>query len=118
MSSEDKPVMANHDYPFFDGAELTTQVGQKVYNVGQNQVNAGAGQKKLFVSKDTYIYCTTDTYVCFNYSENDEVLFYANRAYTILANVWAVFYRYSSESGTLELKFDGVLSRDARSSIE
>lgn len=118
MSSKEKPIMANHDYPFFDSEVATTSGTQQVYNVGKNQRDSPGGMKKLFVSKETLIKCDQDVYIRFNKATSYQHTFYANVYYTVRSNIWAVFYEQVSVAGTLELKFDGVLSMEARASGE
>lgn len=116
MSSNEKPVLANHDYPFFDSHEDTDiDNGEKgKYIVGTNAIGVTGPIKKRFVSKETLIRANQNILIRINDSRARQATFYANVYYTVRSNVWAIYWEGTADNTLLELKFDGVLPEDAR----
>lgn len=107
---------ANRDYPYHDYETATLTSTYKPYAVGDNNKDKHGSQSKLFVSKDTLIYSTVEADVKFNDAENVEIDILANTYYTFRCNISRIFYKYSSEEGTIYIWCDGVLPQEVRSS--
>lgn len=107
-------TLANWDLPFEDQLKDTTTAAQQTYIVGTNNRIGRGDQHKLFVSKLTPIFCTTDTYVIFNSAENTPHYLRANTWYNFKINIYAITYYWVASEGTIYAHFGGVLPQEAR----
>lgn len=107
-------ILANWELPFHDFMTATTTANKKTYVVGTNNLLGRGDQHKRFVSKLTPIFCTTNTYVIFNSTENVPHLLLANTWYNFKINVWQITYYYVQAEGTIYAHFGGVLPNEAR----
>lgn len=107
-------INANRDFPYHDYETATTTATKVAYEVGENNRGLNAEQNKLFVSKSTLMYCTTNTYVNLNSPQNVDVLLIANNFYTFKSNIKSVFYRYVASEGIIYIWAEGVLPQEAR----
>lgn len=107
-------IGANWDLPFNDSLKVTTTATKVSYQVGKNNQLGRGDQHKLFTSKLTPIFVTTDTYVIFNSTENVAHYLRANTWYNFKININVLTYYYVTEEGTLYAHFGGVLPQEAR----
>ena len=107
-------VNANRDLPYHDYHHVDETTTDLSYIVGENQVTGRGGQKKLFVSKSTLIYCTEATTVRFNDVNNVAIAILANVWYEFKSNIYQVFHAAITQGYDLYLYFEGTLPQEAR----
>ncbi|TKJ36871.1 hypothetical protein CEE36_11330 [candidate division TA06 bacterium B3_TA06] len=106
--------LAHRDWPYHDHHSDTTTVVYQPYVVGENNIPGDGDQFKRFVAKSTLIFCTTNTRVIFNNSNNVFQTLLANTWYEFMTNIHQMFYRYSTEAGSILIYVEGVLPQEAR----
>lgn len=106
--------LANRDYPYNDFKTATTTATGQLYRVGSQNMLVGGTQHKMFTSKSTLIYCTTNTYVRLNSAQNVAHLLLANVWYEFKSNIHLLVYYYASAEGTIYIHCEGVLPNEAR----
>jgi len=107
-------TLANREYPMHDYVSIADGSEPTRHVVGSGNMAAGGDQKKLFISKSTLVFCTTNAVVRFNNANNV--------AQTLLANTWYEFYQNMhtlivdtiAEGGVLYAHFEGVLPSEGR----
>ena len=107
-------ILANRSYPYHDYETATTIATEVTYRVGENNQRGNADQNKLFVSKSTLIYCTTNTHIILNSSENVVQLLLANTWYEFLSDIYMIHYYYASAAGTIYILTEGTSPHEAR----
>lgn len=108
-------ILANRDYPYHDFHTNTMKATDLPYRVGEHNRAGDTTQSKLFTSKSTLIYATTQAIIKLNSAENVEQTLLATHYYEFLSNVQSVFYRYASQEGTIYIWTEGVLGNESRS---
>ena len=106
-------TLANWELPYEDHMNDTTTAVKQTYRVGTNNQLGDGDQMKLFTSKLTPIFCTTDTYVVFNNVNNVPHYLRANTWYNFKINIYAIHYYYVSDAGTIYAHFGGVKPQEA-----
>ena len=107
-------VNSNNDLPYHDYHHVDETTIPLSYAVGTNQVNTRGDQKKLFVSKQTLVYCTENTTIRFNNTNNVAITILANTWYTFYCNIWQVFFTAITQDKDLYIYFEGTLPEEAR----
>lgn len=107
-------ILANREYPMDDYETATTTAVYVGYTVGENNIHANGTQHKHFVSKSTLIFCTTNTYVKFNSSNNVIHTLLANTWFEFMHNIREIHYAYVASAGTIYIHCEGVLPQEAR----
>ena len=107
-------TLAHRDWPYHDHHSDTTALTYGRYVVGENNIPGDGDQFKRFVAKSTLIFCSTNTRVIFNNSNNVFQTLLANTWYEFMTNIHQIFYRYSTEAGSILIYVEGVLPNEAR----
>lgn len=114
MSSREKPILTNRDYPYHDFKKFEDGDEPDSYSVGESNMGLNGDQNKLFVSKSTLIHATQDCTIRFNNAENVAVDIVANNLFTFESNIHAVYILTIGTDGVLRMWFEGMLPEDAR----
>lgn len=107
--------LANRDYPYFDYITIADTEEPKNYVVGSQNIGGGGDTRKLFVAKSTLIYCTANTYVRFNNTNNVDTLLLANTWYEFMHNIGSIYVRAIGTDGVVYIYCEGVLPQEQRS---
>lgn len=107
-------TLANRSLPYHDYHSDTTTSTYQVHIVGENNQLGRGDQHKLFVSKSTLIFCTTQSYIKLNSAENVVQTLLANTWYEFLSDVSRVHYAYVSAEGTIYIYTEGIDPKEGR----
>ncbi len=108
-------INANRDFPYHDYYHADETATVRSYVVGHNQVIGHGDQRKLFVSKSTLIYCTENTTIQFNSTNNVVVTILASTWYEFKSNISSIYHAAITQDKDLYVYFEGVLPNEARS---
>lgn len=107
-------INANRDLPYHDFLHVDETTVPLTYVVGASQVKGRGSQRKHFTSKSTLIYCTEDTTIRFNDTNNTAITILASTWYEFKSNVWQVFCTAITQGQDLYIYFEGTLPQEAR----
>lgn len=114
MSSNEKPILAIIDYPYFDFHQFDDTEEPAIYWVGTDNKDRDGTQKKLFVSKSTLIYSDVACTIRFNGPNNVLTPIPANTWFTFVSDIYALVVVTIADGGYLLAYFEGVLPQDSR----
>lgn len=114
MSSKERPILANRDYPYHDHIKIDDGSEPDLWVVGSTNVGLNGSQRKVFVSKSLLAYSDVACTFRFNHRNNVTINHPANAFIEYKSNIWSVHVLTIATDGSLYLWADGVLPEDAR----
>lgn len=113
MSSPERPILSNYDFPYHDFVSFDDGDEPTFYIVGTNNRTEEGDHTKTFVSKSTLFLSDVECTIRLNHRENVTITLRANVPYTSYTNISQIFILTIGTDGYLDIWMEGVLPENA-----